>query len=81
MGRKVRIKNLRPKMSQKVDFLHFGQKPISEKIHSVKKIYDVKCVVRIVESFDISIGFPGVREIHYKKTRQKRFSKMFFKTF
>ena len=27
------------------------------------------------------IGFPGVREIHYKKTRQKRFSKMFFKTF
>ncbi len=37
-------------MSQKVDFLHFAQKPISEEIHSVKKIHDVKCLVRIVEA-------------------------------
>ena len=54
MNRKVRIKNVRPKMSEKVDFLHFGQKSILENFHSDKKIQDVKCLVRIVESFDIS---------------------------
>ena len=54
MNRKVRIKNVRPKMSQKGDFLTFGQKSILEIFHSDKKIQDVNFLVRIVESFDIS---------------------------
>ena len=41
-------------MSQKGDFLHFGQKSILEIIHSDKKMQDVNFLVRIVESFDIS---------------------------
>ena len=45
---------MRPKMSQKGDFLTFGRKPISENFHSDKKIQGVEFLVRIVESFDIS---------------------------
>ena len=53
-NRKVRIKNVRPKMSQKGDFFTFGQKSILEIIHSDRKIQGVNFWVRIVESFDIS---------------------------
>ena len=69
-------KNVRPEMSQKGDFLHFGQKSISEIIHSDKKIQGVNFLVRIVESFHISY-----RVLRWSTDPQKKDSTGLTKTF